>query len=56
MQSNGIFAKRLARRLEPHELDAVGGAINVAGTFRANTCAVGGGWDGDIVVDGPIYN
>ena len=56
MATNELFAKRLARKLEVHELDEVGGAINVAGTFRANTCAAGGGWDGDIVVDGPIYN
>ena len=56
MAQNEIFAKKLARRLEPSELDAVGGAINVAGTFRANTCAVGGGGGGDGVVDGPIYN
>lgn len=56
MANNEIFARKLARKLEVQELDEVGGAINVAGTFRPNTCAGGGGWDGEIVVDGPIYN
>ena len=56
MIRNEIFARRLAREVAAHELDEVRGGINVAGTFRPNTCAAGGGWDGEIIVDGPIYN
>jgi hypothetical protein len=56
MPANGIFAKQMARKIEAHEIGEVGGAINVAGTFHANSCAVGGGVDGEIFIDGPAWN
>jgi hypothetical protein len=55
--TDGIFAKRLARRLSDRELDAVaGGVIMDNTTLKHTTCAAGGGEDGAIgVSDGIIY-
>ena len=54
--TNGIFAKRLARRLTDRELeDVVGGQIMDNVTLKHTTCAAGGGEDGAIGVhDGII--
>ena len=45
MPAKGIFAKQMARKLKPEELDQVGGGLMTARTMKPGSCSGGGGVD-----------